>query len=370
MKSKVIGIIGGGQLGRMMAISAKQMGHKIIVLDPQNGCPASQVADKHLVYNYGDLNGIEHLCKECDVVTYEFENIPYEPIKTLEKKFNIIGGYLPLYLAQNRYREKSAVDKLGIPLAKFKYVKNEKELIEAIKEINMPAVLKTCEGGYDGKGQVIINNESKMKEAIELVKKKECVLEEFISFNKEISVVATRSIGGEITTLPIPENIHKENILHMSILPSDISEKLIQKGVKYIEKIMNEFNIVGTLCVEFFVKDELLLFNEMAPRPHNSGHYSIEGCITSQFEQHIRAILGYKLGSTKLRQPTIMVNVLGQHMRGISKLLESEEHLNCKVHLYGKSEAKHNRKMGHVTFIDMTKEEVDSIVTKYWDIAN
>lgn len=368
MESKIIGIIGGGQLGRMMAIEAKQMGHRIYVLDPQEDCPTSQVADKHYIANYDDIKELEKLCKACDVVTYEFENVPYIAIKELSSEYNIAGGYLPLYLAQNRYREKMAVETINVPTVRFRQILNEEQLDEAIQILGMPAVLKTCEGGYDGKGQVVIKDDISLEVAKKLIKEKECIIEEFLKFDKEISVVATRSKTGEITTLPIPENVHINNILHTSTVPCKISDSVKNKAIEYIKKIVDEHKVVGTLCVEFFIKGDEVYFNEMAPRPHNSGHYSIEGCNVSQFGQHIRAILGDKLGNTNLIQPAIMVNVLGQHVNGIEELVKSKDYYDCKVHMYGKKEAKKDRKMGHVTFTNKSQLEVEEIIQKYWNV--
>lgn len=363
---KTVGIIGGGQLGRMMTISAKQMGLNVIVLDPTPNSPCGQVADKQIIANFNDVDKIEELCKLSDVVTYEFENIPYEVVKKLEVKYNIPQGHKPLKLSQHRYVEKSAAIDAGLNCGKFKLVSNKEELDEAIKVIGYPCVLKTCTGGYDGKGQVVIKETLDLKEGYELIKYKECILEEFINFDKEISVIVTRSINGEVSVLPVSENIHENNILHISIVPGNISTGLSKKAKDMALHLIKKLELVGTLAVEMFVCGDNVYFNEMAPRPHNSGHYSIEGCYTSQFEQHIRAILGMKLGSTKLKHNTIMVNVLGQHLEGIEKLINSDDFKNSKIHLYGKEEAKHNRKMGHVTFIDTEYKYIVNVLKKYW----
>lgn len=363
---KTVGIIGGGQLGRMMTISAKQMGLNVIVLDPTPNSPCGQVADKQIVANYDNLNKLEELCKLSDVVTYEFENIPYEVVENFEAKYNIPQGHKPLKLSQHRFVEKTSAIDAGLKCGKFKLVKNKEELDLATKNIGYPCVLKTCTGGYDGKGQVVLKKELDLKECYELIKNKECILEEFINFDKEISVIVTRSINGEVSVLPVSENIHKNNILHMSVIPSNISSMLSEKAKRMALQLIEKLELIGTLAVEMFVCGDDVYFNEMAPRPHNSGHYSIEGCYTSQFEQHIRAILGMKLGSTELKHNTIMINVLGQHLEGMEKLMKSDDFKNCKIHLYGKEEAKYNRKMGHVTFINTEYKYIVNVLKKYW----
>ncbi len=363
MKGKTIGILGGGQLGRMMSIAAKQMGCNVIILDPSENCPAKQVADEHIQSKYDDYKKLEIFFEKCDVITYEFENIPFTTIKKFEDKYNIAGGHKVLYFSQNRFREKECARKLDIPLAKYEIIKNKNDLMNSISNMGVPAVLKTCEGGYDGKGQVVIKSENDIDEALKLIKE-ECILEKFVEFDMEISVIAHRSMNGEVSFLPVPKNVHKNNILRMSILPNDIASIIVEKAQKYIEKILVDLKVVGTLCVEFFVKGKEVLFNEMAPRPHNSGHYSIDACNTSQFEQHIRAILGWKLGETDLKHPTVMVNILGQHMGFISDFLTTTDFKDAKLHLYGKDEIKENRKMGHITFINKTETEVKELIFK------
>ena len=358
---KKIGIIGGGQLGMMMAEAAHQLGFQVIVLDPTPLCPCGQIAEEQIIANYDDVIKIEELCQKTDVVTYEFENIPYSSVKELKTKYNIPQGELPLFLSQHRLREKKAAVEAGIKCSDYFSVNSVFGLSRAIKAIGYPSVLKSCSGGYDGKGQVVLHSAAQLPEAVILSASSECMLEKFIPFDCEISVIVTRSIHGEISTLPVSQNIHKDNILFMSIIPASISENVLKKADEMARKMMLHLGFVGTLAIELFVVGDDVLFNEMAPRPHNSGHYSIEGCVTSQFEQHIRAITGMPLGSTTLKQPTIMVNYLGQHIEGIKKLREADLP-SIFIHDYGKVEAKHNRKMGHVTFLNYTKEEVSDLL--------
>ncbi len=365
MKTKTIGILGGGQLGKMMAMSAKQMGHKIVVLDPSHNCPCSQVADEHIISAYDSEEHIKELGSKTDLITYEFENIPYNVIKKFEKECNIISGHLPLYLSQNRIREKTTIKELNISTPKFSSIKNFQELLSEVKNIKFPCVLKTSEGGYDGKGQVVLRNDNDLVKAKQLLTV-ECIIEEFIDFDKEISILGTRSITGEFSYFSSPENIHKEGILHISISPSSISTEIETKASKILKKIMTELNIVGTLCIELFVVGNELYFNEMAPRPHNSYHFTLEGCNTSQFEQHIRAILGYKLGNTDIIRNTIMLNLLGQNISKLSDFLKSSYNENAYLHLYGKEEAKKDRKMGHITFVNKTYEDVQKIYEEYF----
>ncbi|MDR3046730.1 MAG: 5-(carboxyamino)imidazole ribonucleotide synthase [Bacteroidales bacterium] len=364
-KIQTIGIIGGGQLGMMMTEAAHQLGFKVIVLDPTAACPCSFVADEMIVAQYDDDERVGELCHKSDVITYEFENVPFTSVKKWKEQYNIPQGEMPLYLSQHRVIEKQAAESSGAVVGAYCAVNNNDELQKGIKKLVYPVVLKTCSGGYDGKGQVVLRDDSNMEKAMQLVGHKECILEKFIPFDCEISVIVNRSIHGELTTLPITKNIHKDNILFMSIAPAPVSETVIEKATTMAINMMQSLNFVGTLAIEMFVVNEDVLFNEMAPRPHNSGHYSIEGCLTSQFEQHIRAIAGMPLGKTDLLQPTIMVNYLGQHITGIKELMTSGLPNMC-IHDYHKAIAAHNRKMGHVTFCNYSQEEVEEFVESYW----
>ncbi|MEG1556642.1 MAG: 5-(carboxyamino)imidazole ribonucleotide synthase, partial [Bacteroidales bacterium] len=317
---KTIGIIGGGQLGMMMTEAAHQLGYKVIVLDPTPHCPCGQIAEEQIVAAYDDDEKVCELCQKSDVITYEFENVPYTSVKELKEQYNIPQGEIPLYISQHRLREKSAASKAGAHCGDYYAVSSTRKLMKAISILGYPSVLKTCSGGYDGKGQIVLYDPTQLPAASDMAERAECILEKFIPFDCEISVIVTRSITGEMTVLPITQNIHKENILYMSIAPAPINKIVLEKAETMAREIMLNLDFVGTLAVEMFVVGEEVYFNEMAPRPHNSGHYSIEGSTTSQFEQHIRAITGMPLGKTDLLQPTIMVNYLGQHVNGIAEL--------------------------------------------------
>lgn len=351
LPGKTIGIIGGGQLGRMMALAAKEMGYKIAVLDPTKNSPCAQVADIEIVASYDDLKAIQHLAEISDVVTYEFENIDYRCLQWLEKHAYLPQGSQLLSKTQNRFTEKNAIEKAGLPVASYRLVQNQDQLTESIKELTFPSVLKTTTGGYDGKGQVVLKSEADVVRAKELTNKAECILEKWVPFEKEISVIVTRSVSGETKVFPVAENIHVNNILHESIVPARITEDLSQKAIAYAKVLADELKLVGTLAVEMFATaDGEIYINELAPRPHNSGHYTQDACETSQFGQHIRAICNLPLGETNLLKPVVMVNILGEHIEGV--LGQVNRLTGCYLHLYGKEEAKAQRKMGHVNILN------------------
>ncbi|PEJ26720.1 5-(carboxyamino)imidazole ribonucleotide synthase [Bacillus pseudomycoides] len=368
LPGKTIGIIGGGQLGRMMALAAKEMGYKIAVLDPAKHSPCAQVADIEIVASYDDLKAIQHLAEISDVVTYEFENIDYRCLQWLEKHAYLPQGSQLLNKTQNRFTEKNAIVKAGLPVAPYRLVKKQDELLEAITELSFPCVLKTTTGGYDGKGQVVLRSETDVVRARELAGQAECILEKWVPFEKEISVIVTRSVSGETKVFPVAENIHVNNILHESIVPARITEELSQKGIEYAQVLADELQLVGTLAVEMFATaDGGIYINELAPRPHNSGHYTIDACETSQFGQHIRAICNLPLGETNLLKPVVMVNILGEHIEGVLK--QVNRLTGCYLHLYGKEEAKLQRKMGHVNILNENVEDaLDKAQELYiWD---
>jgi 5-(carboxyamino)imidazole ribonucleotide synthase len=352
---QTIGIIGGGQLGRMMAIAAKQMGYNIAVLDPTPNSPCGQVADVEITASYNDLEAIKKLAELSDCITYEFENIDYDALTWLEQH-----AYLPqrsklLAITQDREKEKQAIQQAGEKVAPYSIVATKEELETAVKNIGVPCVVKTCRGGYDGKGQFVIRNEKDIIHAIPLLNSGKCIVEAWVPFEKEISVIVTRSVQGEIKTFPVGENIHVENILHQTIVPARIEPNIAQKANDIAINLARSLQMVGTLAVEMFLtKEGEIYINELAPRPHNSGHYTIDACETSQFEQHIRAICNWPLGNTDLLKPVVMVNILGEHLP--QSLKNIEHYSNCKLHLYGKKEAKTKRKMGHLNILADTIE--------------
>lgn len=356
LPGQTIGIIGGGQLGRMMAISAKEMGFFVAVLDPTPNSPCGQVADIEITANYDDLEAIKELASVSDVITYEFENIDYEALTWLEENANLPQGSHLLKITQDRGTEKSAIQEIGLRVAPFQLVENQEQLAEAVELIGFPSVLKTCRGGYDGKSQFVLKHKEDIALAGKLLASGRCILEAWVPFQKEVSVIVTRNPAGEVKAFPVSENIHVENILHQSIVPARISEIRETKAKEMAMKLASEFQLVGTLAVEMFVtEDGEIYINELAPRPHNSGHYSIDACETSQFEQHVRSVCNWPLGETTLLRPVVMTNILGEH---VQPLLEKVSQLSSvKVHLYGKAEAKVKRKMGHVTVLGQTVEE-------------
>lgn len=353
---QMIGIIGGGQLGRMMALAAKASGFKIAVLDPTPNCPCGQVADVEITAEYNDLQALKKLADISDVITFEFENINSEALEWLQQHAYIPQGADVLKISQNRIIEKQTIVKAGVQIAPYVVIKEMKDIYEQIERIGFPCVLKTATGGYDGKGQLVLKNREDIEKAQRLVDQCECVLEAWIPFEKEVSVIVSRNRLGDTAVFPVAENIHVENILHQSIVPARISEQLEQEARKKAMLIADSMQMVGTLAVEMFVTvDGDIFINELAPRPHNSGHYTMEACATSQFEQHIRAVCNWKLTDTTLLKPVVMVNVLGEHME---PLLENIPALsNWKIHLYGKEEVKVKRKMGHVNILRDTVEE-------------
>ncbi|MEG0260540.1 MAG: 5-(carboxyamino)imidazole ribonucleotide synthase [Lysinibacillus sp.] len=353
---QTIGIIGGGQLGRMMALAAKEAGFKIAVLEPAMDSPCGQVADVRIVAQYDDEAALEELAEVSDVITFEFENIDYEGLKRLSSMAYVPQGAELVRITQNRVTEKVAIAEADCPVAPYVVANTYAELVEKIDEIGFPSIVKTAQGGYDGKGQQLLNSREDLPLAEQLFTHSQCIAEGFVPFVKEISVIVQRNGNGESYCQPVGENIHVHHILHETIVPARISDETTKKAEREAMKIADHLKLVGTLAVEMFVLENGdIIINELAPRPHNSGHYSIEACNISQFHQHIRAICGWTLRKPQLWAPSIMVNVLGQHVMPLSNSLA--KYPDWSVHLYGKSEAKVNRKMGHVTIMTNDLEE-------------
>ena len=360
---QTLGILGGGQLARMMALAAKAMGYYVAVLEPVPNCPCGQVSDIEITAAYDDMEAVKKLAEVSDVITYEFENIDYGALTYLEKHSYLPQGSQTIKTTQHRFREKSAIRQLGIPVTDFKLIDSVAAL-----EANFayPTRLKTTMLGYDGKGQIAIKSEADKPEAIKLVEGSECILEKNVPFDKEISVIIARGTTGEISVFPVAENIHVNGILHLSIVPARITPEQERLAIEYAKKIMNELNVIGVMGVEMFVVGSDIYINELAPRPHNSGHYSIDACVTSQFEQHVRAVCGLPMGDTSLHSPVVMVNILGEHMdmeTGQMHNLGSYLPLlkTGKIHLYGKPEAREGRKMGHVNMLGDTDAALELI---------
>ena len=347
---QTIGIIGGGQLGRMMAVAAKEAGYKIAVLEPTMDSPCGQVADIRIVAPYDDEAALEELADVSDVITYEFENIDYEGLKRLTQIAYVPQGAELVRITQNRVTEKKMIQEAGCPVAPYVVVDTYEQLEASIQEIGFPCIVKTARGGYDGKGQQLLRKLEDLPLAKDLFEHAQCIAEGFVPFTKEISVIVQRNGYGETYCLPVGENIHVNHILHETIVPARIERDTEAAAEEAAMKIADSLQLVGTLAVEMFVlEDGSVVVNECAPRPHNSGHYSIEACNISQFTQHIRAVCGWPLRKPKLWAPSIMVNVLGQHVVSLTNSIS--KYPDWSVHLYGKSEAKVNRKMGHVTIM-------------------
>ncbi|WP_422659765.1 5-(carboxyamino)imidazole ribonucleotide synthase [Paenibacillus sp. EC2-1] len=355
----VIGVLGGGQLGRMMALDGTRMGYKFITLDPQPDCPLGQISEQ-IIAAYDNAEAAGQLAAKSDVITYEFENVDAGVAALLEERSYVPQGSKLLYTTQHRLREKAAIEAAGVPVAPYREITSLESLHEAVAELSLPCVLKTATGGYDGKGQAVLRQEEQLEAAYtELAATgAELVLEKFITFTSEISVIAARTPNGEVKSFPPAENIHVNNILYLSIVPARIPTEVQRKACQLAEKVAEGLNAVGLLAVEMFLTaDGSLYVNEVAPRPHNSGHYTMEACTTSQFEQHVRAICNLPLGDTTLLTPVVMVNVLGQHLDEVigRSIVEDQAAIQLgivpKLHLYGKSDSKHNRKMGHINLL-------------------
>ncbi|CAG9610496.1 5-(carboxyamino)imidazole ribonucleotide synthase [Pseudoneobacillus rhizosphaerae] len=350
LPGETIGIIGGGQLGRMMALAAKAQGFRIAVLEPSKDSPCGQLADFEIIGAYDDREAILQLAHISDVITYEFENIDADTLKWICEESHVPQGSELLTITQDRIKEKAAIVRAGVAVAPYEVINRVEDLYGHIETIGYPAVLKTARGGYDGKGQLVIKTPLDLTRGEALLQHGACVLEKWIGFEKEISVIVTRNIDGETAIFPVAENIHEENILHQTIVPARISEEIHSDAVQKASQLASSLGLVGTLAVEMFVTNDGTIFiNELAPRPHNSGHYTIEACETSQFEQHIRAICNWPLGSTQLLKPAVMVNLLGEHYDGL--FAEIPKIKDWKVHLYGKKDPKAKRKMGHITIL-------------------
>ncbi len=359
LPNSTIGVFGSGQLGRMFAVEARKMGYRVHTFSPASDTPTGQVADLETSADYHDLEKVAAFAKSVDVITYEFENVPSRTIETAAEFAAVHPKGEVLHTTQNRLREKTFLSKNGFPVVAFRHIKTLDDLYHAAQEINLPAVLKTAGFGYDGKGQTKIEAMGEIERAFENLNGNEAVLEAFIEFEKEVSVVAARGQDGNFADYGVIENEHANHILDVSFAPAIVSEKVFREAVEIARAVAEKFEYVGTLCVEFFLtKDEKLIINEIAPRPHNSGHLTFDACVTSQFEQQLRAVCGLPLGSTAFYKPAAMANLLGdlwtQGEPDWSQALETE---NVKLHLYGKAEARAGRKMGHLTAVADTAEK-------------
>jgi 5-(carboxyamino)imidazole ribonucleotide synthase len=344
-----IGIIGGGQLGRMAALAAARLGYRVHVFCPEADSPTEQVAAAATVAAYTDLAALEAFARAVDVVTFEFENIPADSVRLLASLVPVRPNWRVLEVAQDRIAEKSFFNSIGIETAPWAKVTTVAELRDAVARLGRPAVLKTTRFGYDGKGQVKIGADTDLDEAWAALGGAEAVLEGFIDFAGEVSVIVARGLDGASATFDPAWNVHTNHILDTTTVPAPIAAGLAEAGMAAAHKVAQELDLVGLLAVEMFVtKDGRLLANEMAPRPHNSGHWTIDACITDQFEQFIRAVCGLPLGSPDRHSDAIMKNLIGDDVHDWPNILRDPV---AKLHLYGKAEAREGRKMGHVTHL-------------------
>ena len=353
-KTKTIGIIGGGQLGLMIVEQAHLLGARTLCLDPAPDAPAFALSDGHIVAAYDDAAALEELCRRSDVVTYEFENVPGSVLIPLEKKYNIPQGFRPLYDSQDRLREKDNARANGLRTPLYAAVDDEASLRAALAEIGFPAVLKTRTLGYDGHGQVVLRSEEDMAK-VEPYFGRPGIVEEFVAFDFEASAIVVGD-GRETVCFPVGRNVHRDGILDLSVVPAEIPDALRDRIVSESRRFMQECGYRGILAIEYFVKGDEIYFNEMAPRPHNSGHWTIEGCTTNQFRELVRFLLGEPLQEPRLVAPTVMKNILGQDLEAAERVA-AENRPGVHVHLYGKTESRPKRKMGHITFVGMDAGE-------------
>lgn len=358
LPGSTIGVLGSGQLGRMFAIAARRMGYRVHTLSPDNDSPTGQVADQEIVAAYDDLDAVRQFARDVSVVTFEFENVPAPTAEAAEQSAPVRPAGRVLHMTQHRLREKTFLSQAGFPVTPFSAVRSIHELDAALDDLGCPAVLKTAGWGYDGKGQFKIERRNQAPEAWQSVDTDEAVLEAFVDFEREVSVVAARGSDGTVATFPVIENSHLHHILDLSCCPARIPENVARRAVEIGSRVLESLDFVGVLCVEFFVtRDGRLLINELAPRPHNSGHLTIDACVTCQFEQQLRAICGLPLGSTELLRPAAMANLLGDLWADREPDWAAACALDdVKLHLYGKLKPRRGRKMGHVTALGATTD--------------
>ncbi|MGI8982903.1 MAG: 5-(carboxyamino)imidazole ribonucleotide synthase [Pirellulaceae bacterium] len=354
-----LGVLGSGQLGRMFAIAARRLGYRVHVLSPDDDTPTGQVADLEIRASYDDLDAIAAFARGVSVVTFEFENVPAATTAAAEKFAPVRPGGNVLHVSQNRLREKTFLKDAGIPVTPFFPVRSAGELADGVLHFGVPAVLKTADWGYDGKGQVRMES---LEEAAKVWREfvgKECILEQFVGFAAELSVVGVRGLDGSFVSYGPIRNSHANHILDVSVMPAGVSEKVAQRAVEITREIFRRLEVVGVLCVEFFLdKNHELLVNELAPRPHNSGHLTIDACTTCQFEQQVRSVCGLPLGSPRQHRPAAMANLLGDLWNGNPPNWERALSMaDVKLHLYGKAEPRPSRKMGHLTALADTPQE-------------
>jgi len=366
--SKILGIIGGGQLGMMIAEAAKKMPEeisKIIVVDPTENCPAAQVGADQIVADFKDKDAIVDLANKSDIITYEIESGDSNVLKSVEKYAEINPSPETLRIIQDKFLQKSFLQENNISVPEFIEINNIDEVRKGLEKFGYPALLKARRDAYDGRGNYKIDSEDQIQKAFDYFKGQKLMLEKFVPFKMEVSVIAARNTKGQIKTFPLVENIHEENILRETIAPARVSPQVTEKAEKIASQTMDVLKGAGVFGIEMFVtQDDQIVINEIAPRVHNSGHHTLQSSETSQFEQHLRAILGLELGSTKLLHPTIMYNILGtKTFEGEYKpLVIPDENLFLKM--YGKKISKPMRKLGHFNLISTNDESIDVLLNK------
>jgi 5-(carboxyamino)imidazole ribonucleotide synthase len=365
-----VGVLGGGQLGRMFAMAARRLGYRVHTLSPEHDTPTGQIADVEINAPYDDLDAVRRFAQAVDVVTFEFENVSAEAAAAAEAHAVVRPNGHALFIAQHRLREKSFVAERGLPVTPFAPVRSAEDLASALGTVGTPAILKTAAFGYDGKGQVAIRQAGDALGAWESLGRQESILEAFIDLEREISVIGARGVDGSWSHFGPIDNAHRHHILDVSVAPSTVAAPIGARAVEVTRAVMEALDFVGLLCVEFFVaNDGRLLVNELAPRPHNSGHLTFDACRTSQFEQQLRAVCGLPLGSPELLQAAAMANLLGDlWANGEPRWAAALRIPEVKLHLYGKTSARPGRKMGHITALAAKPEDARAIVVKARDL--
>lgn len=362
-----VGVLGSGQLGRMFALAARRLGYRVHTFSPESDTPTGQVADVEITASYDDLDAVRTFAKGVGVVTFEFENVPAACVAAAQEFAPVRPNAEALRVSQHRLREKTYLQEKGFPVAAFRHVRSVEELQAALQALGAPAVLKTVGFGYDGKGQRVIRSAEDAPAAFAALGGREAVLESFVDFACELSVVAARSANGATAHWGVVENLHSNHILDLSVSPAlTPGPGQAQQAVEIALEVLKALDIVGVLCVEFFLtKKGRLLINELAPRPHNSGHLTLDASVTNQFEQQLRAVCGLPLGATDFFAPAAMANLLGDAWTGGEPVwARALAFPDVKLHLYGKAEARPGRKMGHLTALARTPVEARDLVLK------
>ena len=356
-----LGVLGGGQLGRMFAQAATKMGYRVVVLDPAPTGPAAEVATEHLCYAYDDATGLQQLAERCDAVTTEFEIVPADSLRFLQQHIPVSPAPEAVEIAQNRIREKTFFTDNNLPTNRFARIAHVDDVEPAWAQMSGKAVIKTTQLGYDGKGQRVCNNADDARDAFEAFGRVECVLEDFVPFDLEVSVVLGRDCMGDIQTFPVVENSHHNGILDTCVVPARVPDTVSNRATEVACHLAEALNYVGVLAIEMFVAGDNILLNEIAPRPHNSGHYTLDATSVSQFDQQVLTLCGLPAAKAEQYTPVVMFNVLGDLLLTDGFDWSSINLAECHVHMYGKAEARIGRKMGHINFVG---EDVGQLLSR------